>query len=231
MPKILVRDLYERGLPRSSLTRVGMFENPRAFVTLELEPRLDSVLCSYHFTIAGREDEVGSLEIELELTSLRCGKRTWFRCPGCATRVGILYITPAVLACRKCSGFRYRSQIDPSRPVRTRAEAIRAKLGPPLRPGGRPTRPKGQHRATYERMRAQLWQLEAEERVRTGEQLDLLPYLLDRLEHPDEPFVRPYMSEQRGLLEYFLDELELSLLEHGCARKPRQSLPTGAAAS
>lgn len=183
MPKILVRDLYERGSPRpSSFEMEATISNPRTSLRLRLEPDLDSVFCSFKFSTAALEDEVGSFEIELERTALHHGERTWFRCPGCDRRVGILYITTEVLDCSECNQLRYRSQIDRTEPVRTRARAIREKLGPALLLGGRPTRPKGMHRTTYERLCAELVRLETQERSRTGEVLSLRDVLTDALE-------------------------------------------------
>ena len=181
--RILVRDLYQKGVPRRTTVRSATRVRLPGYIRVRLTPARNSVLGTYILVDAGGEREVGSIKIELERTALHHGERIWFLCPRCGERVGILYLIPWVIACRKCSALRYQSQIDPSEPARTRARAIRARLGPPLRPGGRPTRPKGQHRATYARLCEQLEQLEDEERARTGQSLSPIELLVDELLH------------------------------------------------
>ncbi len=57
-------------------------------------------------------------------------ERIWFRCPGCATRVAILYHRAGRFRCRQCHGLTYRSQRKrpPERALR-RAQNIRIRLG------------------------------------------------------------------------------------------------------
>ncbi len=57
-------------------------------------------------------------------------ERIWFRCPGCATRVAILYHRAGRFRCRRCHGLTYLSQRKrpPERALR-RAQNIRMRLG------------------------------------------------------------------------------------------------------
>jgi hypothetical protein len=80
------------------------------------------------------------------------GKRAWFVCPGgeCGRRAAILYLDGRDrLLCRSCLDLSYPSQREDSlRRARRRALKARARLGHD------PTiRPKGMHRATFERLR------------------------------------------------------------------------------
>ena len=92
------------------------------------------------------------------------GRRAWFLCTklGCGRRVALLYDHPRGFRCRHCCQLDYKSHRERSydRMLR-RSRHIRAKVG-----GGAnlieafPTRPKGMHWATYERLlrsEAALW--------------------------------------------------------------------------
>ena len=58
------------------------------------------------------------------------GERVWFRCPGCGTRMAILYYRTGRFRCRQCCGLAYLSQRKrpPERALR-RAQNIRMRLG------------------------------------------------------------------------------------------------------
>jgi hypothetical protein len=97
--------------------------------------------------------------IRLEWTPCNYGgKRPWFRClgVGCGRRVAVLY-GGGIFACRTCHGLTYDSQRE-AKYLRAlhRAQAIRIKLG-----GSAnlyelfPPKPKGMHRQTYLRLRAE----------------------------------------------------------------------------
>ena len=84
------------------------------------------------------------------------GHRTWFLCParGCGRRVAILY-AGNIFACRHCYGLAYHSQrVQGYQRALSHAQAIRVKLGgsgslaDPF-----PSKPKGMHRSTYQRLR------------------------------------------------------------------------------
>ena len=94
--------------------------------------------------------ELDGHEIRQRVSLLRGGYRFggvmphWFGCPGCATRVALLYLGRNGLACRRCHGLAYLSQSDG--PMTRAARGLReveARLGP-LR-----TRPPRMRLATY----------------------------------------------------------------------------------
>ena len=84
------------------------------------------------------------------------GSRPWFACPRCARRCAVLYLR-ARFTCRKCSGVVYASQSDDEIGRAWRKQwRVERRLGDDWR------RPKGMHRATYERLLAAI--MECEER-------------------------------------------------------------------
>ena len=101
------------------------------------------------------------------------GERSWFLCPACGRRCGILYAVNSRLLCRKCGGLSYESQNEPShyRALR-KAQKIRLRLGgsanmtEPF-----PERPHYMHRRTYQRLGDRY-------KVAVGQYLGLLAALL-----------------------------------------------------
>jgi hypothetical protein len=98
------------------------------------------------------------------------GLRAWFRCSGCGRQCGRLFLSNANLVCRHCAKVRYPSQVAPQPPHAkkvARAQAIRARLGGKPELGGRvPSRPKGMHHQTYDRLVGELTEIEAVEEAR-----------------------------------------------------------------
>jgi hypothetical protein len=90
------------------------------------------------------------------------GGRPWFRCAAtangqyCGRRVAKLYLGGGyVFACRRCYGLLYASQLESSRHRGVgKAQKIRMALGgSPNLFDAFPSRPKGMHRRTYNRLR------------------------------------------------------------------------------
>lgn len=84
------------------------------------------------------------------LTTTPCnfgGSRTWFRCPQCTRQCELLYLRGSRFRCRKCSGVTYQCQSEDAigRTWR-RQRRLEARLATHW------SRPKGMHRATYERI-------------------------------------------------------------------------------
>jgi hypothetical protein len=98
------------------------------------------------------------------------GERPWFNCivctsgKPCGRRAAKLYRVGHLFACRHCWGLVYASQQEiPVRRAMRRARKIKMRLGgsdDPLEP--LPQKPRGMHRRTYERLRAQADAADAE---------------------------------------------------------------------
>jgi hypothetical protein len=81
------------------------------------------------------------------------GRRPWFFCPKCISRVAILYFCREDWACRRCCDLRYQSELEAKgRRGLMRARKIQARLGGD-RSGFEFPEPKGMHWRTYERWR------------------------------------------------------------------------------
>lgn len=105
---------------------------------------------------SGDWEEVREI-VKLDWTAQKLGgKRVWFLCPGCGSRRGVLYGRDGY-RCRACHRMTYTSQYDayPQLPW-TRCHRVRARFGAaeglayPF-----PDRPKGMHRKTYNRLKAE----------------------------------------------------------------------------
>ncbi|QQE81548.1 hypothetical protein [Alicyclobacillus sp. SO9] len=95
------------------------------------------------------------------------GGRPWFKCPGCFSRVGKLYLHDGAFRCRECHNLTYQScqaTHDPTRETMEGVKRIRRKMGAegdmiyPNAPT--PCRPTGMHTSKYNRLRQQLMQAE-----------------------------------------------------------------------
>ena len=96
--------------------------------------------------------------VDLEWTDCHYGgQRPWFQCPNrcCGRRVAILYIGDSI-GCRQCRGLVYESQRENECNRSSRAaDKLRDRLG--WKRGflhGEGYRPKGMHRATFERLKS-----------------------------------------------------------------------------
>ncbi len=95
---------------------------------------------------------------KLGIVSTPCsygGARQWFMCPCCARRVVLLYMRGQTFACRHCKRVAYSSQSEDAIDRTWRKQAkVEAKLV------GNWQRPKGMRRATFDRLRGQIWECE-----------------------------------------------------------------------
>lgn len=88
------------------------------------------------------------------------GHRSWFVCPNCSKRVGVLYLRGKYFICRKCSNLNYASSQESGnwnneaiRHLRRIQEKLNCKDWAPMDCMYKtPTRPKGMHGRTYERL-------------------------------------------------------------------------------
>ena len=83
------------------------------------------------------------------------GSRPWFNCPRCRRRVAVLYLRASGFACRRCQRLTYASRSDDAIDRTWRRQAkLEARLGPHWK------RPKGMHRATRDRLIAEIFACE-----------------------------------------------------------------------
>jgi hypothetical protein len=115
-----------------------------------------------------RRDRAGSSNVRCTvwLATSSCifgGRRFWFHCPSCHRRTGSIFLVGPPFKCRVCLGLSYRSQ---RKRHLERLLAKAARLGRRL--GGTGDvfdfggKPKGMHLRTYERLVAQLENLECD---------------------------------------------------------------------
>jgi hypothetical protein len=85
------------------------------------------------------------------------GSRQWFTCPGCGTRVAVLYAPGKYFACRQCGGLAYATQKKGvGDRASSKANKIRRRLGWPAGVlNDAAGKPKGMHWATYHRLAAE----------------------------------------------------------------------------
>jgi hypothetical protein len=90
------------------------------------------------------------------------GRRVWFSCPFCHRRIAVIYGAGKYFACRKCYNLAYLSCNEPDyQRMIDRANNLKEKLGGE---GGLyspiPSRPKGMHDKTYQKMVEEIARLE-----------------------------------------------------------------------
>ena len=100
------------------------------------------------------ESENVEEEVSLDFTGCNYGgERPWFLCPGCGRRVGVLALAGKYFRCRHCYQLYYASQFETNFDKALRkVRKLRDRIGE--------GKPKGMHKATYERLLH--WRIEAE---------------------------------------------------------------------
>ena len=139
-------------------------------------------------TRSGGEVDWTDVDYSIQLTRTPCrfgGERTWFLCPGrgCGRRVAKLYCAGRYYVCRHCGDLAYSSQREDAgdRALR-RAQAIRKKLGGSVSMYDPfPCKPKGMHRRTYERLRAQAGHLEYQSNIHIAEKFGMIERMLEKI--------------------------------------------------
>lgn len=102
----------------------------------------------------GTRENVRQLSV-FQYTPCHFGKpRTWFSCPICGSRVGLLYLHRKRFKCRKCTGLNYRSQGETVEVrMQRNHDKYRSKLCPEAvnwEMGAIPDKPKRMRWTTYE---------------------------------------------------------------------------------
>jgi hypothetical protein len=135
------------------------------------------------YTVTDRDGEKREQDYKALITWTPCnygGRRPWLICPerNCPRRVAKLYKPPGgdLFLCRHCWNLVYESQRE-RRSLRLvyKAQDIHRRLGGGPGLGGPfPERPKGMHRATYERLRWEAEELEADSWGALAQEANLL---------------------------------------------------------
>ncbi len=131
--------------------------NDRVHSTIQIRAERGLVTLSYsNRPRGGSPDAISQLVDVVATPGTLGGQRSWFACPGCRTRVAVIYGAGQLFACRQCKGLAYTSQSEQAddRAAR-RANRIRKRLCWPVGIFN-PCRekPKGMHWQTYWRLRA-----------------------------------------------------------------------------
>ncbi len=161
------RALDVRGLQRDGLLTPGRAfgwnwtRDGETVASIQVRAETDRIILNYRHKIGGTDWQ--PMDYPVRLAWRNCtlgGRRVWLLCParGCGRRVALLYLGGSgIFACRHCYKLAYASQRenDGDRAMR-RADRIRERLG--WVAGilhGEGGRPKGMHRATFERLLAE----------------------------------------------------------------------------
>lgn len=111
------------------------------------------------------ERRASRLDIEQAPVGSRGGHRVYFRCPKCERRCADIFfdIGDPEPVCRKCGGITYTSQNKTAYERKEeRIAALRWRLGSRRNFHPIPPRPRGMHRKTYDRLVAEIKELESE---------------------------------------------------------------------
>jgi hypothetical protein len=168
----------EGGLADGEAVRFHVRERPDDPFTLATVTRVGNAL-NCELVTEGTQGTVRSeVRIRVFMSGAGPSARRVFNCPDCGALVERLYLSDLHLVCRRCARLLYPSQLMSAwERAKVRREKIRARLGPSEQEPGLPTRPKGMHQATYERLLDELAELD----VKVQAMLEEDPYALIRL--------------------------------------------------
>ncbi len=146
--------------------------------SIQMRMEADRVILNYQSRSRGGEWQPIEYPVYLEWTPCNLGGlRAWFRCPakGCGRRGAILF-GGSIYACRHCHRLAYPCQreSDDDRAIR-RANTLRKQLGWKggiANPDG--GKPKGMHRHTYERLKAEYYIVANASWVGVDKQIELM---------------------------------------------------------
>lgn len=140
-------------------------EEPRH--SIQISVNAGSVMLRYrHRAHADMDWQAVDEPVQLDWTDCTYGgRRVWFICPACSRRVAKLFCTTPHFVCRHCADRPYASRNEgrTDRLIR-QTRKLRAKIGGPMdltEQIGEWHRPKGMHRATFDRNARQVRQVEA----------------------------------------------------------------------
>jgi hypothetical protein len=153
-----VNQLLQQGLLRSGACALRSWTHDGeeiAFLGLRVRFGL------LHLEGLDHRSEARKIDHVVSTTSTPCnygGSRPWFFCPNCDRRAGKLYLPLGGrhFLCRRCYDLAYTSQWEePWWRAKRRARKLWQRLGGDPDDDFIPSRPKGMHRATFERLVAE----------------------------------------------------------------------------
>ncbi len=177
-----VRQMHKAGVLRPGVGTGWAWWNANGEQTssITLRAEHDRIVLSYRWKRTSEESQ--DVQEAVSLTWSACnlgGRRPWFICPGvvngvaCGRRVAKLYCAGRYFLCRHCYHLAYQSQRESRMDrLREKAQDIRMRLGgsasliDPF-----PTKPKGMHWQTYERLRRKSDEYEHRSWVAVGQWL------------------------------------------------------------
>jgi len=144
---------------------------------VQVEVKNESIILSYSYRI--NNGDWNDVEQVVQLTYTDCnygGRRAWFRCSNCGSRVAKLFVQNPHFVCRHCCNLNYRSQSE-SISDRSHRKAIdirrKLKFDPERKlPIAYMPKPKGMHWKTFEKLRQQGMRAEQMYVALLNEQLD-----------------------------------------------------------
>ena len=132
--------------------------------SIGLEVESDHMMLRYQHCATGGDWQAVREVVMFDFTACHYGgKRTWFLCPRCQRRVGVLYSYRGRFLCRHCHGLHYgcQQETDLDRMYR-KTRKIRRRLGGSMNlPEMIWRKPKGMHWATFQQLKVQERQAEA----------------------------------------------------------------------
>ncbi len=129
--------------------------NDREVASIRIRVDWQSMMLSYRIKSTG---EVVEQQVQTQTSPCHLGgERRWFTCPQCSKRVAVLYAPGRYFACRKCYGLGYATQKESAGDrAASGANKLRKRLGWEVGIlNGTGGKPKGMHRETYQRLKAE----------------------------------------------------------------------------
>lgn len=176
-----MRQIDVNQLHRAGVLRPGVYgtwgwwdESGKQVASIGFQAQADALRLTYTVTIRGKKPE--QIDSHIPITWTPCnygGKRPWFQCLGCGRRVAKLY-GGRLFLCRHCHGLTYwtcNNSHDRLTMAQYRIMQIRRKLGDENATMGDwenpipPSKPKGMHWRTYNRLVERLHWEQQEARV------------------------------------------------------------------
>ena len=167
-PQLRIESLIRAGAVKYGERKTGRCHaaTPDSLISLRLhfvfDARSDS--STFRLTYQLPDSKPATIEGSLYWTRVgQSGKRSWFGCPKCQQRRGVLYLPPggSTLACRECHNLRYSTTVmTPRAKLERRAQLFYLRAGSKSLGREFTARPKGMRRSTFNRYMDRATELE-----------------------------------------------------------------------